>query len=477
MYKPTILKENKKYNALELLLKFNLKNKDELTQLLITLREYGYLNMYVKNENSIVKRTSIEKVFMLSAWDDINQRVRFDFNLVGLLILPNNTCIISYPKYISDFNIELDIKNNYKKFKQIMKVIEKYKHKNAQDVFGIDTINNIQNDNIGVQLSILKRFYEMGLFHKEVDIISSGEEGQILWNNTISNITPFIVGQTPVYLDFYTQKIQEDSLNIIRLIHSIIITEISSEFKNILEVIGYYPVIMTEKSFDDIGGKDYAYNLVEKELRSQYVTKNKELLKELLCYIKQVKYHTHNEVKFYGTSSFNLVWEDVCRAVYHNHLEYTFEKLGILNPGKNSSNQITMKEYIEKPQWLMPDDTFINANSTLELDVLNIQNGEFNIYDAKYYNVYFENGRIQGQPGVSDITKQYLYQLLFKDVIKHNELVPSNNFIIPKDELENDNELYTVSKMNMFHDLEENLREINVIARDCQNIYKEYLDM
>ena len=36
------------------------------------------------------------------------------------------------------------------------------------------------------------------------------------------------------------------------------------------------------------------------------------------------------------------------------------------------------------------------------------------ILDAKYYNMTFKNEKLQGNPGIEDITKQYLYHSALK---------------------------------------------------------------
>lgn len=51
----------------------------------------------------------------------------------------------------------------------------------------------------------------------------------------------------------------------------------------------------------------------------------------------------------------------------------------------------------------------------------------FGIFDAKYYNIHFYVGKsdnknyVTGQPGVGDITKQYLYQLAYMDFIREQK--------------------------------------------------------
>ena len=63
----------------------------------------------------------------------------------------------------------------------------------------------------------------------------------------------------------------------------------------------------------------------------------------------------------------------------------------------------------------------------------------FLIFDAKYYNIQLEKGKsLRNNPGVGDVTKQYLYQLAYRNFIKaHNIAVVKNCFLMPteKDEI------------------------------------------
>ena len=68
-------------------------------------------------------------------------------------------------------------------------------------------------------------------------------------------------------------------------------------------------------------------------------------------------------------------------------------------------------------------------------------NGEycFGIYDAKYYCIDFkikEDGcRVTGQPGIADITKQYLYQLAYEEFITAQGYdYVQNMFLCPKED-------------------------------------------
>ena len=60
----------------------------------------------------------------------------------------------------------------------------------------------------------------------------------------------------------------------------------------------------------------------------------------------------------------------------------------------------------------------------------------FIICDAKYYNIVLcANELLEGNPGVEDVTKQYLYQLAYKDFFEKEEITRVFNcFIMPSDE-------------------------------------------
>ena len=140
---------------------------------------------------------------------------------------------------------------------------------------------------------------------------------------------------------------------------------------------------------------------------------------------------------------------------------------------KNIDTTVKLKEYIEKPKWLVKNGNEVCQKSTLKLDILNIEKPNFTIYDAKYYNLEVSDKQVKNNPGIADVTKQYLYQLAFSELIETNQLKPNNYFIMPKDELSQDNTLITTVYLDMFDSL--NLEPIKVIGRDCEKIFKEYL--
>ena len=75
------------------------------------------------------------------------------------------------------------------------------------------------------------------------------------------------------------------------------------------------------------------------------------------------------------------------------------------------------------------------------------------------------------QPGIQDITKQYLYQLAYKDFINKHSLNAKNCFVMPteKDAVELKGEV----EMNMFKNL--GLESVQVRFLPAQKAYDHYL--
>lgn len=83
---------------------------------------------------------------------------------------------------------------------------------------------------------------------------------------------------------------------------------------------------------------------------------------------------------------------------------------------------------------------FIKASDqTLIPDLIGIYEDTFVLFDAKYYCIQLEERKaLRGQPGVGDVTKQYLYQLAYKNfILDHGMTAVKNCFLMPteKDEV------------------------------------------
>ncbi|CVY16962.1 LlaJI family restriction endonuclease [Staphylococcus hominis] len=396
----------------------------------------------------------------------------YKFTFVGVIQSLKNNVIIVYPKYISLKNIDYDYNNNQKKFFQIMQVITKYKKRMSQNLIDPTESEEIINNNLGTMIQIIKTYYSYGLFNSERNSYNNNGNGQVLWNKTVNMNTPYIVNNIPIYLDLQAIEKNIDSLNIVRTIQTCILNFISKKISPVLKILNIPPVFIDEIESYDKSKIDYYVNILQYALKNEFITKKQELIIELLIFLKNESKNLPNDIEVFGTINFELVWEDVCSYTYSNHLNKSLKELKLYTK-KNIDTTVKLKEYIEKPKWLVKNGNEVCQKSTLKLDILNIEKPNFTIYDAKYYNLEVSDKQVKNNPGIADVTKQYLYQLAFSELIETNQLKPNNYFIMPKDELSQDNTLITTVYLDMFDSL--NLEPIKVIGRDCEKIFKEYL--
>ena len=160
--------------------------------------------------------------------------------------------------------------------------------------------------------------------------------------------------------------------------------------------------------------------------------------------------------------------------------------LGRLNLNVNLHEDYQpMKNYnlidiIEKPTWKAFDSNKEHeVKHTLIPDLISIYelDGEscFGIFDAKYYNIVLNGKSLKNQPGVGDVTKQYLYQLAYNDfIIKHEFKHVKNAFFMPSEEEES--RLIGEAKMDMLYGLSDPpLVNISVVKLSARKVFDGYL--
>ena len=91
-------------------------------------------------------------------------------------------------------------------------------------------------------------------------------------------------------------------------------------------------------------------------------------------------------------------------------------------------------EVIKKiPNGFYKDIKTHEADRTFIPDIVTFYDNEFIILDAKYYKLKFDEKHLSGQPGLESITKQYLYELAYREFIKENHFKGVKNaFLLPK---------------------------------------------
>ena len=246
-------------------------------------------------------------------------------------------------------------------------------------------------------------------------------------------------------------------------------------------------VELSEEQVDDFGDDDYILYRIQNELNVQYNTRKQLVLKAMYAYIAQkASFNNIDSFSIYGTNSFNLVWEKVCAQNFGNVLDLKLSELplGVCDDYKDSKDN-TLLEIIDRPVWHRnAGDISDGKSDTLRPDLISIyecgDSGEycFGIYDAKYYNIDFHSNlsgyRVIGQPGVGDVTKQYLYQLAYDDFItKQGYKYVQNMFFCPDEAGEKE---YGWVQMDMLHQIgDKKLENVAVVKLCASEMYDLYL--
>lgn len=455
--------------------KLELTNVDSIDNLLNQLKLAKVLRHFIP-------KIEIDNLIEEQLEETIDNNEYFYFRYVGLLLI-QDIIIIVYPKYIK--NISNDFLGDKLKFKQILMVIQKF-----QSLHVNNDIEEEEGNFLTLQFYLQKSFVENGLYSNDISSIEVNGEGEILWEKTIDKNTMYLIDGVPFYLDYLSQNVILNKQNIIRRIHASIITEISIKLEGVLHLVGLDPIIISDETLDSYGDNKYIEYLLEQELNRQFINSKQLILKNLLKYIRKKGLKTDSFViEFFGTNSFNLVWEDVCKTIYIDDLNKKLNELSLISNGdiirKDFKRKVQykqdakLKEIIEPPKWvLLETGSEYKTSRTLELDVLHVNKKDktFEIFDAKYYMIDFTEKKIRNQPGIEDITKQYMYQIAFSDLAEINGYKFKNTFVIPKDELKEDlgdGMNYSSVSLGMMENL--GLVPINVVARDPQLVFSEYL--
>ncbi len=417
----------------------------------------------------------IEIADVISANDDY----LYVFTYVGVITIGSRV-IKCYPKYL------LTVDEPLKEMKKVLKVLRRYgAKKQIVNLFNGD--GNTSGFNVlAVILFLLNDYHENGVYNNTENIVEVNGEGEILWDKTINEGFSLISESRPYYMELYTKKTIDDEYDFFKKLHECILTECSNQLKNsgLLELFEMAEIELTDIELDSLGDVDYIMYKLQNELNIQFNTRKQVLLKTLYTYVahKRAEEDSYG-ISMYGTNTFNLVWEDVCSEVFNNRLNSTLKQLELpvtLCEGYKASDKLI--DIIEKPIWtgIDSDGKVFSKTSkeTLIPDLITIvcqdSKVQFIIFDAKYYNIQLERDKeLRGNPGVGDITKQYLYQMAYKKFIDDHQIETVKNcFIMPTqaDVILNKGKV----KIDMLSNL--GLQNIQIRLLPAEIIYDYYLN-
>lgn len=468
------VKEGKRYTKDELEKTFRLDST-----LIKKLKAYGVLATVANNqiqENELEFHEDDAEIGDIEENDSNASNYLYVFKFVGIIYTPV-VVLKCYPKYISS------TENLNQKLKKVLKVINRVDAKNKdqkikfQNSRGEDTFAKLP-----VMLSLLSDYYEFGLYTNSQEVLEINGLGEINWNRTINDTFALISNHRPFYPELVTKKRIDDELNFFKRLHASILTSCSQELKQsgLADLFDFLEVDLSDEDLDDLGDTSYILNQIEKELNVQFNTRKQTLLKTMHLFVSNAKgLFEAPEFSFIGTKSFHVVWEKITADILDNHLEKSLKDLPIELQGryKTELENTSLKGLIEKPEWYLKNSKDPHkADKTLIPDLITIRKNEgkiqFLIFDAKYYNLKLDENGVSGQPELESITKQYLYQLAYKNFTdEHNIKSIQNFFLFPTEETGIIDNGYV--RMGMFHPL--GLEDIQVRLLPADTVYDYYL--
>lgn len=464
------LKELRPYSFFELQKMFN-KNESQVNEILKSLS----LKNMVRRLSKDTSKVELEELLESDNLDEINSLMEGDvylFRYVGIIAI-TDICLVIYPKYIGNF--DEDKNNDFKTLRQIISVIEKYKSKEQNIGQGSEV--NLDNFNLlSLTLELLSSYYEYGLYINDKRVIEQNGYGEILWEKTIYETTAYMSEGVPVYLDVFTENQESNTQDYFTMLHLCVLSEACARVKDILNILGVNPVNLSQHKLDYFGNKEFINYRLNHELSNQFITYKQKILKLLRSYVQEDSSKKVSEkMSFFGTNSFNLVWEDVCSVVFNNSTEKSIKELNLIY-SSSKRDSVLLSDIIPKPKWkhLASDKTHF-ASKTLMPDIVTINGKDISIYDAKYYRITLNEIKVRKQPGVGDITKQYLYELAYMKFAEENELNFKRNAFLMPDNINEPIQIGTAS-IDIFDIDNVGLNEIEVYLLPHKKMYDYYLN-
>lgn len=370
----------------------------------------------------------------------------YQFNYVGVIIC-KNTPIICIPKYVSNVCTDIDIA-------LIINLLRQYSNRETLINEELETLGDgLKNESSKLALAIflLEDYYKNHLYSNDISVKCVNGDGEIDWDTTISESQVYINDNRPIYFELITNSNVNDESNFYRNLHIKVLKECSDYLFG--SGLGYY-LDLNEFNMEEIidismTREEIIYRL-DQELHIQYDDVKRNTLIGIKNYFLNTATKDGFTIDFFGTRLFHNVWEKVC--------------------GFNLNNQYDeYKKYIQKPTWDFGTKKY--RSDRLIPDIICVKDNEFIIADAKYYNIKFEESLINN-PGIGDVTKQYLYQLALQEIIVEQGYPSVKNILLFPSEL---GELKKIGNVSLSFLSNIGLENIDLYYVPASQFYNNYI--
>lgn len=472
------LREQRRYSRGELEKLFGCP-EEKLTRILRRLKEYGIVKAVRASEEQRELTDLTDEDAEVAEVEADGGEYLYVFTFVGVVIAEG--CVLKCcPKYLPDGAAPRA------ELKQVLKVLEKYNAREQiirmySDAEGGGAVNRL-----AVMLFLLQDYFTYGIYTNTQDVIEVNGPGEVLWDRTINETFMLLSGGRPFYPELLTAKRKNDELDYFKRLHECVLAECTREMEaaDLLDLFDIEGVEFTAEPLEALGDRDSILERITKELGVQFNTRKQRLLKTLYAYVAGGRGLAGADgFSMFGSSSFHRVWEQVCAEIMGNDLQKPLKDLRLPGPLSGKYKRWSHKrliDLIERPCWTGrgAGGTFVKeAKETLEPDMVSILDLDgtwaFFIFDAKYYDLQLEPDRkLRGQPGIGDVTKQYLYQLAYRSFVEDQGIETVRNcFLMPTAAAEVEKK-GSVS-LRMLRDL--GLQDIQVRLIPAETAYRYYL--
>ena len=345
-----------------------------------------------------------------------NNLNKFCFHYVGLINYDDIFIAIN-PKYI-------DVsKNNKDEFCGIFKLLKiLYLDRKIDKTIFLG--NEIEAENNGSMklynsIMILKDYILNGVYEEEISIRETNGSGEIDWETTVDFYDPLVFDEQFIYTEYATNEIEFTEASIITKIQINLLNEILMFFKSkdLPELLDMN-IDFNIPSYELLEDTDFYLGILTKKLDLQYNDKKVQMLKNMINYIEDERGKIREyEMCCFGVRHFEHIWEYLCSDVLNNEFM-----------------KVEQEYKLRTPKWLISNKEWYNKKNILKPDIIKFgvinENKYLMILDAKYYVPKYSDGKIVNNPGISDITKQYLYQKLLEDYIVRNKIEYVYNILL-----------------------------------------------
>ncbi|MBS5985209.1 LlaJI family restriction endonuclease [Clostridium sp.] len=442
--------------------------------LLKELKAYSEKDLMNKLEVGNEDLQKIIKVLYEKRILKYNYKGEIQFSYVGIIIIKGKSIFV-FPKYIKSEN-EI---NQRQVVKQVIKLLNEFSEREKLDKNNLESFSlekeTLEDNLIPIICFLLDDYIANNIYENEISSDELNGDGEINWDKTIELIDPIVINNQWFYSDLITNRTTVDTGRYITRLHGAVINECMTFLDNTgLNSILAYNVENIENSLEDLDEVDRIDREIENEMTVQFNDRKKRVLYAIKAYLDKRSDTGELNLLLYGTRNFKWVWEVICGYVFHNE----FVRCG--NKDKYSIYEI------ESPKWYIDNSDKLenDASSEYEMkknrltpDILKVilNNGEkvLLILDAKYYNIRVQDSMVKGNPGIEDITKQYLYHAALKKYISKNKINKVfNAFLFPSDLETHIQGVVVLEFMRIFSDIDINLIQLNVeevIKLYCNN--------